>query len=60
MPRTKLPRGSVPVMFRLPQQAQKILIAKARRKKISVSELVRRALRREIKAARIPISPNER
>jgi predicted HicB family RNase H-like nuclease len=57
MPRTKLPRGSVPVTFRLPQQAQKTLTARARREKISVSELVRRALRRAIRAARIPIPP---
>ncbi|HWM24136.1 MAG TPA: ribbon-helix-helix protein, CopG family [Chthoniobacterales bacterium] len=53
MPRTKLPRGSVPVTFRLPQQVRKILIVKARREEISFSELVRRALNREIKTARI-------
>jgi len=58
MPRTKLPKGSVPVTFRLPLQVRKILAGKARREKISVSELVRRALRREIGAARIPIPPN--
>jgi predicted HicB family RNase H-like nuclease len=57
MPRTKLPKGSVPVTFRLPLKVQKILAGKARREKISVSELIRRALRREITAARIPISP---
>ena len=51
MPRTKLPKGSVPVTFRLPLQVQKILAALARREKISVSELVRRALRREIGTA---------
>jgi len=51
MPRTKLPRGSVPVTFRLPQQVRKILTVKARREEISFSELVRRALRREIKTA---------
>ena len=60
MPRTKLPRGSVPVTFRLPRQVQEILAGKARRDKISLSELLRRALRREIKTARIPIPPNER
>ena len=59
MPRTKLPTGSVPVTFRLPLEVQKILAGKARREKISVSELVRRALRREIGNARIPIPPNE-
>lgn len=51
MPRTKLPKGSVPVTFRLPLQIQKVLTAQARREKISVSELVRRALRREIGTA---------
>jgi len=51
MPRTKLPKGSVPVTFRLPLQVQKILAAQARCEKISVSELVRRALRREIGTA---------
>ena len=48
----------MPVTFRLPQQVQKILAGKARREKISFSELIRRALRREIRAARIPIPPN--
>jgi predicted HicB family RNase H-like nuclease len=52
MPRTELPKGSVPVTFRLPQQMQKTMADKARREKISFSELVRRALRREIKAGR--------
>ena len=60
MPRTKLPKGSVSVTFRVPRQVQKILVDKARREKLSFSELVRRALRREIKTARIPIPPNER
>lgn len=52
MPRTKLPTGSVPVTLRLPKQARTILAAKARREKISFSELVRRALRREINMGR--------
>jgi predicted HicB family RNase H-like nuclease len=60
MPRTKLPKGSVPVTFRLSRQVQKILAGKARREKISVSELIRRALHRAIRTARIPIPPNER
>ncbi len=54
MPRTNLLKGSVSVTFRLPRQARKILTDKARREKLSVSELVRRALRREIKRARTP------
>ena len=54
MPRTKLPKGSVPVTFRLPRQVRKILLDRARRDKLSLSELLRRALRREIKAPRTP------
>ena len=42
----------MPVTFRLPLQVQKILADKARREKISFSELVRRALHREISTAR--------
>jgi hypothetical protein len=57
MPRTKLPKGSVPVTFRLPLQVRKILAGKARREKISVSELVRRALRHETAAARAGSAP---
>jgi hypothetical protein len=57
MPRTKLPKGSVPVTLRLPLQVQKILAGKARLEEISVSELIRRALRRELGAARTPSAP---
>ncbi len=57
MPRTKLPKGSVPVAFRLPRHIYRILIAKARRENLSFSQLVRRALLREIRRARIPIPP---
>gem|GEM_PF-1607798 len=60
MPRTRLPKGSVPVTFRLPRQVQKILAAKARREKISFSELVRRALGRETKGTRKPTPRNDR
>jgi predicted HicB family RNase H-like nuclease len=59
MPRTKLPKGSVPVTFRLPRQLHKTLAAKARREKLSFSELLRRALRRETKMARITIPQND-
>jgi predicted HicB family RNase H-like nuclease len=59
MPRTKLPKGSVPVTFRLPRQVHKLLAAKARREKLSVSQWVRRALCREIKLARTSIPKNE-
>ena len=54
MPRTNLLKGSVSVTFRLPRQVRTTLINKARREKLSVSELVRRALRRELKTARTP------
>jgi hypothetical protein len=57
MPRTKLPKGSVPVTFRLPRQVQEILIDEARREKISVSELLRRVLGREIRISRSPMLP---
>jgi predicted HicB family RNase H-like nuclease len=60
MPRTKLPKGSVPVTVRLPQQIQRILTAKARREKISFSELVRRALCREIKTSGPHMNGNSR
>ncbi|HEV2841677.1 MAG TPA: hypothetical protein VGW39_10160 [Chthoniobacterales bacterium] len=52
MPRTKQPRGSVPVPFRLPREVRKNLTGKAQREAISFSELIRRALRCEINAAR--------
>jgi len=52
MPRTKLPQGSVSVTFRVPRQIQKRLADKARRESLSVSEFIRRALRREIQAGR--------
>ncbi|PYI94026.1 MAG: hypothetical protein DME97_03920 [Verrucomicrobia bacterium] len=54
MPRTKLPKGSVPVTFRLPRDVQRLLLDKARREEMSFAELIRRALRREIRTARPP------
>jgi predicted HicB family RNase H-like nuclease len=57
MPRTKLPKGSVPVTFRLPRQVREILVERARRDKLSLSELLRRALRREIEVTRTPNAP---
>jgi Ribbon-helix-helix protein, copG family len=54
MPRTKLPKGSVPVTFRLPRDVQQLLLSKARREDMSFSEVIRRALRREIKTAPLP------
>jgi hypothetical protein len=52
MPRTKLPKGSVPVTVRLPREVQRLLFNKALREKMSFSELVLRALRRELRIAR--------
>jgi predicted HicB family RNase H-like nuclease len=54
MPRTKLLKGSVSVTFRLPRQVREILTEKARREKLSFSELIRRALRREMSSDRRP------
>ena len=54
MPRTKLPKGSVPVTFRLPREVQQILLEKARREEMSFSELIRRALRGEVRTTRPP------
>ena len=51
MPRTKLPKGSVPVTFRLARQVRQLLIDKARRELMTFSELIRRALQREINPA---------
>jgi Ribbon-helix-helix protein, copG family len=57
MPRTKLPKGSVPVTFRIPREIQQRLLDKARREEMSFSELIRRALLREFETAQIPGSP---
>ena len=57
MPRTKLPKGSVPVTFRLPREVQQRLMDKARREEMSFSKLIRRALFREIGTAWAPRSP---
>lgn len=59
MPRTKLPKGSVPVTFRLPREVQQLLLDKARHEEMSFSELIRRALRRELTTAR-PTRPRRR
>jgi hypothetical protein len=60
MPRTKLPRGSVPLTFRLPRHTKRLCAAKARRKNLSLIEFIRRALRRELDAARGRHSLRER
>ncbi|MFN2622236.1 MAG: ribbon-helix-helix protein, CopG family [Chthoniobacterales bacterium] len=60
MPRTKLPQGSVSITFRLPRKTQKRLAEKARLEQISFSQLIRRALRREIETGRIRHPRHER
>jgi predicted HicB family RNase H-like nuclease len=60
MPRTKLPQGSVSVTFRLPRHIQKRLADKAEREQLSLSQLIRRALRREIETAGVRTRRNER
>jgi len=60
MPRTKLPEGSVSVTFRLPRQTQTRLAEKARREHLSFSQLIRRALRREIETGQKRNRRNER
>jgi len=52
MPRTQLLKGSVPVSFRLSRQTHKHLAEQARREELSLSEFIRRALRREIDTGR--------
>jgi len=59
MPRTKLPKGSVPVTFRLPREIQQLLLDQAHREEMSVSELICRALHREIRTAQPP-GPGQR
>ena len=43
--------------IRLPREVQQLLRDKARREKLTFSELIRRALSREVKTARVPRSP---
>jgi predicted DNA binding CopG/RHH family protein len=60
MPRTKLPKGSVSVTFRLPRQTQTRLAEKARREQMTFSQLIRRALHREIETGRVRNRSTER
>ncbi len=58
MPGIKTPKSDVPVTVRLPLRVQQILLNKARREDLNFSQLVRRALRREMAAQRIPVAGN--
>lgn len=60
MPRTKLPKGSAPLTFRLPLQTKNALVKRARREQLSLAEFIRRALRRELEGARGRNSRHER
>ena len=57
MPRTKLPKGSVPLTFRLPRQTKELWAKMARRENLSLTEFVRRALRRALEKTRGRNSP---
>jgi post-segregation antitoxin (ccd killing protein) len=48
MPSIKLPKADTPVTVRIPVRVQEILVEKARREDLNFSQLVRRALRREL------------
>jgi hypothetical protein len=58
MPRTKLPKGSVPVTFRLERKVRQLLIDRARSEDMTFSELIRRTLLRELTAGQ-PRSPQK-
>jgi post-segregation antitoxin (ccd killing protein) len=55
MSRKKVSREGVPVSFRLPLELQKALLEKARQEDLNFSQLARRALRREVTDAGIPV-----
>ena len=60
MPRTKLPKGSASLTFRLPLQIKNSLVKRARREQLSLAEFIRRTLRRELEGARGRNSRHER
>ena len=55
MSKKKSPNEDVPVSFRLPATVQKVLLDKARQQDLNFSQLVRRALRRELADAGIAV-----
>jgi len=58
MSKKKEPRDDVPVSFRLPVEIQNLLMRKAQAEDLNFSQIVRRALRREVRGAGIPIRDN--
>lgn len=59
MSRKKSPSEDVPVSFRLPVNVQAALMEKARKEDLNFSQIVRRALRREVTRAGIPVHEKE-
>jgi len=55
MSKRKDAREEVPISFRLPIDVQTVLVAKARKEDLNFSQLVRRALRRELADAGITV-----
>ena len=55
MSKKKEPRDDVPVSFRLPIEIQDLLVKKAKSEDLNFSQIVRRALRREVNEAGIPV-----
>lgn len=55
MSKKKTPKEDVPVSFRLPVDVQRVLLDKARQQDLNFSQLVRRALRRELADAGIAV-----
>ena len=55
MSRKKTANDDVPVSFRLPAEVQQRLLEKAKQQDLNFSQLVRRALRREVAEAGIPV-----
>ena len=59
MSRKKNINDDVPVSFRLPVEVQELLIEKAHAEDLNFSQLVRRALRRELQCVGIPCGCDE-
>lgn len=55
MSRRKAARQDIPISFRLPVEVQTRLVQKAAREDLNFSQIVRRALRREVEDAGIKI-----
>lgn len=55
MSKKKNATDEIPVSFRLPARVQTVLLQKARQEDLNFSQFVRRALRRELMDAGIPV-----